>query len=233
MPVLSRQLVRALSPTGAAWLVAICGLAATSSASAQERYYPLDQTTPPGVYGNWSGWQQRVMPRQLQSVSVQLPVAGSVAYYSSSTVGLPPAPSPARARLALGGVYRLRLADLEGFPGVELYPTIELVDVLHPPQGLAEQFPIPVVLTIEELNAAVAGQMVTKVVYLEPAQELNPLTLDQAHPNLLMPPQRNIIEEADRRGRPLLILRVGSRVPNDDEPEFFGQGAPLAPAPGR
>ncbi|HSG70086.1 MAG TPA: hypothetical protein VLA12_06705, partial [Planctomycetaceae bacterium] len=65
----------------------LCGLllATPRGADAQQRYYPLDQATPPGVYGAWSGWQQhRQMPQLLQAVRVILPEEGSVIFYSSA-----------------------------------------------------------------------------------------------------------------------------------------------------
>lgn len=210
-------------------LAAVIGLGWRSFASAQERYYPLNQQTPPGVYGQWSGWQQRQRPCGLQPVKVELPGGGSVSFYSSIESAPLRGASPATAAIALGHTYRLKLSDMPEFPGVDLYPTIELVDVLHPPEGRADEFPIPVILTSEEIASAIEGRLVTKVVYLEPAQEANPFTLSQPYPQQTVDSRANVIEEADHRGRPLIVVRLGSRIPTAQEPEFFGAGAPLAP----
>lgn len=200
------------------------------TAGAQQRYYPLNQQTPPGVYGEWSGWQRPGLPPHLQPVRVQLPGdEGAVTFYSDAQSQPISGKSPVQAAIALGATYRLKLSDLPDYPGLELYPTIELVDVLHPPQGQADKFPIPVVLTEEDIRLANEGRLVTKVVYLEPAREANPLTLGETAPDLTVRPSDNVIEEADRRGRPMLILRVGSRTPAAGETAFFGAGAPLSP----
>lgn len=215
----------------------LCGLllATPRGADAQERYYPLDQATPPGVYGAWSGWQQRQMPQRLQAVQVILPEEGTVIFYSSVRQKPIVQKSPGQAAIALGHAYRLeiRVSNPNPFeketPEVSLYPTIELVDVLHPPAGREDEFPIPVTITEEEIELALEGRLVTKVIYLEPAKESNPLTIHQQNPTLNVAPNRNVIEEADRRGRPMLVLRMGARRPTSDEdPAFFGTGAPLS-----
>ena len=113
---------------------------------------------------------------------------------------------------------------------MNLYPTIELVDVLHPPAGQEDQFPIPVTITEDEIDQAISGRLITKVIYLEPAAEANPLLLDRKNPTLTVAPQENVIKEADLRGRPMIILRLGSRTPViNEDPAFFGNGAPLSP----
>ncbi|MBD3672587.1 MAG: hypothetical protein HUJ26_03580 [Planctomycetaceae bacterium] len=205
-------------------------LLSASLATAQQRYYPLDQTTPPGVYGNWSGYQIPVQPKRLQPVKIILPGQGKVTFFSHAGAKPLIGQSPAQAAIALGQTYRLQLSEMEEYPGVNLYPTIELVDILHPPAGKEDEFPIPVTITEEELELAVSGRLVTKVIYLEPAAEANPLLLDRQNPTMSIPPQQNVIEEADLRGRPMLILRLGSRTPVvNEDPAFFGNGAPLSP----
>jgi hypothetical protein len=207
-------------------VASLCG----ASAAAEWRYYPLDQTTPPGVYGEWSGFQQPGPPCHLQPVRIILPGSGTVAFYSDVRSKPIVAKAPAQAAVALGNTYRLQLRDLEGYPGIELWPTIELVDMLHPPQGQEDEFPIPVTITEEEIELALTGRLVTKVIYLEPAAEANPLLLDRKHPTLSVPPNLNVIEQADLRGRPMVILRLGSRTPVVNEnPAFFGNGSPLSP----
>ena len=71
-------------------------------------------------------------------------------------------------------LYRFRISDLPELPGAELYPTIELIDRLHPPCGRELEFPVPVAFTQEELQAALAGRLVTKVVYIERPQQATP-----------------------------------------------------------
>ena len=214
--------------TATGFLIAIGTM--LTQANAQQRYYPLDQTTPPGVYGNWSTYQNSARPNALQPVKIELPGTGQVTFFSHARSKPLVAAAPAQAAIALGHTYRLQLSQLEDYPGVELYPTIELVDVLHPPAGQEDQFPIPVTITEEEIDQAMSGQLVTKVIYLEPAAEANPLLLDRKNPTITVPPQENVIKQADLRGRPMLILRLGSRTPVvNEDPAFFGNGAPLSP----
>lgn len=222
-------MTRLVTLTGTlAALVFACFCGSTDAAG--WRYYPLDQTSPPGVYGEWSGYQVPGPPCHLQPVRIELPGEATVSFYSHIRSKPLVGKSPAQAAVALGNTYRLQVRDLEGYPGIELWPTIEVVDVLHPPRGQEDQFPIPVTITAEEIELALTGRLVTKVIYLEPAAETNPLLLDRKNPTLSVPPNQNVIEQADLRGRPMLILRLGSRTPVANEaPAFFGNGSPLSP----
>ena len=55
-----------------------------------------------------------------------------------------------------------------------MYPTIEVINRLYPPQGLENHFPVPVHFTLEELEMALSGRMVTRVIYLEDPQSACP-----------------------------------------------------------
>ena len=216
------------------WMMAgslvLLGILFPQTTHAQQRYYPLDQTTPPGVYGQWSGYRVPVAPCNLQPVKVELPCPGQVTFFSHARSKPLTAAAPAQAAIALGHTYRLELSNLQDYPHIKLYPTIELVDVLHPPAGKEDDFPIPVIITEDEIDLALSGRLVTKVIYLEPAAEANPLMLDRQNPTLSISPRENIIEQADQRGRPMLILRLGSRAPvANEDPAFFGNGSPLSP----
>ena len=75
------------------------------------------------------------------------------------------------AGLLIGHVYRFRITGIPDAEGAELYPTIELIDRTYPPPGLATLHPIPINLDEDDLDAAMDGQMVTRVVYLEKDQQ--------------------------------------------------------------
>ena len=79
---------------------------------------------------------------------VILPAAGSVTFYESANRPIELA-APAQAGLLVGNVYRLKVSGLEDFPGVDFYPSIELIDRLHPPTGREEDFPIDFEFTPE------------------------------------------------------------------------------------
>ena len=191
-------------------------------------YMPLNQNSPPGMAGRWAAALGRATPLYLQPVQVILPSKGSVTFYDVSHRKRQTKPAPALARMGVGFVFRFRITvdKTATSPAVTLYPSIELIDRLHPPLGEADKFPLPVRFTRQEIELALAGKMVTKVVYLEQPQLALP-TSDPL-PSVTLPPDRNLIKEADRRGRPMAIIRLGGRQPDSDEEwRFIGRGGPI------
>ena len=207
----------------------------TSNVMAQQfpavdgRYFPLSQSTPPGVAADWAGKVGRTNPPYFQPVRVELPSAGTVTFYEGSPNAAHALPAPAQASLLVGKMYRLRVSDVPEFPGVEFFPSIELVDRLHPPRGKAEEFPVQFELTEEELQWAANGQLVTKVVYLEQPDRVPLTMLDKRERIQTIEPYKNVIAEADLLGRPVAIVRLGGRTPdaNHPDPSFFGPGGPI------
>ena len=76
-------------------------------------------------------------------------------------------PAPRTVGLLIGAVYRLRVTHIRLAEGLEVYPTIEVVDRLYAPPGQERRFAIPVDLTDEDLRLALDGKFVTRVIYLE------------------------------------------------------------------
>jgi hypothetical protein len=164
-----------------------------------------------------------------QPVKIVLPSQGKVTVFTRAEADANVQSAPAGVAVAVGHTYRLRLSDMPEFPGAELYPTIEILDRLHPPAGKAEQFPVPIEFTEEEIEFALDGRLVTKVVYLEQPQLAPPETLRPPKGIRSVPASRNILAEADHHGRPMVLVRLGSRIPDADtiEREFYGPGAPV------
>jgi hypothetical protein len=129
----------------------------------------------------------------------------------------------------VGFVYRLKIGALRDYPGVELYPTVELLDRLHPPKGREAEFPVPISFTEQEIRYAVEGRMITKVIYLEQPDRAAPVRNSLEARTRLAGPRDNPLKLADEEGRPIAILRLGGRVPDRHAPEpgFFGSGAPM------
>ncbi len=119
-----------------------------------------------------------------------------------------------QAGLIVGGVYRFQITSIPGAEGAELYPTIEIIDRTYPPPGLATRFPIQVILDQDDFDAALDGRMVTRVIFLEDPQTASPLlqTPLTARP-LEIAEYQDALETADRFGRPLAIVRIGSVAP--------------------
>ena len=122
--------------------------------------------------------------------------------------------------LQIGPVYRLQVTDIPNNPGVEIFPTVEVIDRLYPPPGLALRFPIPIELTQDELELAARGMFVTRVIYVEDPSIALPIrqTKDGEQPWIEAPPGEDPLVAADGLGRPVAILRIGGRVPNEAAP---------------
>ena len=69
--------------------------------------------------------------------------------------------------MLVGHVYRLKVTNIPFHEGQEVFPSIEVINRLYPPQGMEAKFPIPIELTREELEMAMRGQFVIRVIYLE------------------------------------------------------------------
>jgi hypothetical protein len=123
----------------------------------------------------------------------------------------------ALAGMQIGPVYRLKVTEIPNHPGRELFPTIEVIDRLYPPQGLALRYPIPVELTQEELELAAQNMFVTRVIYIEDPSIALPVRQKSNDEQRWMEARRgeDPLVVADSLGRPVAILRIGGRVPNE------------------
>lgn len=130
--------------------------------------------------------------------------------------------------IQVGKVYRFQINNIEGRPDDALYPTVELLGRLNPPLGKAWDFPIELAIPMVDLEAALNGALVTRVVFLENSE--NPANVDASNnpDNLTLDVPQGVdpIVAAQTRGRVLAIVRLGSRAPNGEptvgDPFFFG-----------
>lgn len=153
---------------------------------------------------------------------------------------LEPLDAPVTTGMLVAGVYRFRVTNIPFRPGEELYPSLEVIDRIYPPAGREHRFPIPVVLTEEDLRLALDGGLVTRVIYLEDSELAEPIdTTAETQIVHTVPSYDNALQVADQLGKPVAILRIGSRVPldpNGDLSEFlYGcpPWVPLITAPNR
>ncbi len=130
--------------------------------------------------------------------------------------------------LQLGVLYRLQVTSIPERPGLEIFPTVEIIDRLYPPPGKALHFPIPIELTLEELELAADGNFVTRVIYLENPLAALPLAAPDKHQRWIEArPGEDPLVMADHLGRPMAILRLGGRLPIQGQPdESFLYGSP-------
>lgn len=123
-----------------------------------------------------------------------------------------PLVTPGRYDFPQGGIYRLKVTDIPGYEGVELYPTIEVAPVAPRTAAFLDHNAVPFQLTEEDLDQVTAGNFVTKVVYLPDPdyQELAVAGVETLVSTRLDPGVDPVVE-ADRRGSILAIIRIGNK----------------------
>ena len=118
------------------------------------------------------------------------------------------------AGLMVGAVYRFRITEIPRAIGAELYPTVELIGRTYPPPGLETQFPIPINLSESDLQEALDGNLVTRVIYLEDPQTATPIAQERTDSRPIdIPMNQDALATADSFGRPIAIVRLGSKSP--------------------
>ena len=194
-------------------------------AIAQEFHQPLSQHTPPGQAAAWLNYLRQYDATWLQPMQVEVQGGGSLEVYSGSSQPVGMEATPAIVAANAGHLYRFRVSKMTNFPEAEIYPSVELLDRLHPPEGREDEFAIPIIFTADDIQTALNGQLVTRVIYLEQpqiAQSLDPLRREIPQS---LPGSENALQEADRLGRPMAIVRIGGRRPSaGSPPSFFGTG---------
>jgi hypothetical protein len=119
---------------------------------------------------------------------------------------------PGRQDFYQGAIYRLRVSNIPGRAGVELFPTLEVAPVTPRTDAYLAHSPIPVQFTEEDFDQVLSGNFVTKVIYL-PDPEFQELALAGVETlvSTRLDPGVDPIVEADRRGSILAILRMGNK----------------------
>lgn len=183
---------------------------------------------PPGSLGRIRGLSPGPLQGAYQPIEIHAPAGVEV---TAAVPGgfPPPVAQPMRLAVLVGGVYRFQLTNLPMQPGTELFPTVEVIDRLYPPPGQEGNFPIPIHFDALDIRDALAGRLVTRVVYLEdPQTAFAAADPPQSQRTLDVRPDTDPLLTADRLGRPVAVIRLGSRVP-PDQPELldgFLMGSP-------
>lgn len=121
--------------------------------------------------------------------------------------------------LQVGGVYSFAMTGVPNHPEAQVYATVEVIDRLYPPCGKELKFPIPVQLTDDELKLAATGAFVTRVIYVEDPRQALPIeekdfSKDGGQQWFEARTGEDPLVTADMLGRPVAILRIGSRRPH-------------------
>jgi hypothetical protein len=163
-----------------------------------------------------------------QPVRIRAPQGARIALARDDNSGDTP-PGDLLVGLHIGPVYRLQVTEIPNNPGLEIFPTVEVIDRLYPPPGLALRYPIPVELTLEELELAARGAFVTRVIYVEDPHQALPIAqpVNGEQPWIEAPAGEDPLVTADIRGRAVAILRMGGRVPSGaNTPAELGASQP-------
>ena len=178
-------------------------------------HYWHQGSMPPGAIGSQQLQRGGPLPGFFQPVMIKAPPGVLVSpaeaggFHELSR-------APVTVGLLIGQVYRFRVMNIPMNAGLEVFPTIEVIDRLYAPQGQAQRFPIVVQLTAEDLREALDGKFVTRVIYLEDPQWAVPYQEPPEGQNWFdVGPGKDPLAIADGLGRPVAILRLGARLPGD------------------
>jgi hypothetical protein len=176
----------------------------------QHRLFNSDM--PPGAIGGARLMGRGPVAGYFQPVAFSGPEGTKFTLPQNETFG--DADASLQAGLLVGAIYRFRITEIPRAPGAELYPTVEVIDRTYPPPGMAHRYPIPINLDQEDLEAALDGRMVTRVVLLEDPQTAIAVSTQPTSSRAIdVAEYQDALEVADRFGRPVAIVRIGSVTP--------------------
>ncbi len=178
-------------------------------------------------------------PGQRTQVRFLRPIGMQVAWYGMGPDGRPmfsptPIDTPGKYNFLQGARYRLKLTNIPGRLGVELYPTLEVFPANHKVEAFLAHSSVPLEFTEEDFKQVAEGNYVVKVVYLPDPQfqDVAGTGTDEILSTRLEPGQ-DPIQEAMRRGSILLVIRMGNideEAPNT--PPLSSPGPVSAGPPG-
>jgi len=171
---------------------------------------------PPGAIGQGQLLRGGPLPGYYQPVEIKAPEGAAISLAVDGHFESP-REAPVLVGLLIGQVYRLKITRIPRNEGFEVFPTIEVVNRLYPPRGLENHFPVPIEFTLDELELALSGRFVTRVIYLEDPNTALPVADDPDRQRYYeVRSDQNLLKVADRLGRPMAIMRMGSRTPDYD-----------------
>lgn len=141
-----------------------------------------------------------------ESMQVRWDVSGVGAFDSEPLI------VPGRQNFPEGGIYRLKVTNIAGREGVELYPTLEVGPTTPRTAAYLAHNAIPIQFTEEDWDQVLSGNFVTKVIYL-PDPEFQEMALAGVETlvSTRLDPGIDPIVEADRRGSIMAVIRVGNK----------------------
>ncbi|MDR2169454.1 MAG: hypothetical protein LBP59_04860 [Planctomycetaceae bacterium] len=201
-------------------------------------YYIFAQMTPytgqpiPGINpaAQWAGFPGEPVAGNYQPVKINAPEGTQIAFAVQNRF-VERVKSPYLVGLLLGANYRLRITDIKLHPGKELFPSVTILQRTYPPRGKELEYPIQIDLTQEDLELALSGRFVTRVIYLENPQNALPIRGDLGQqPTTEARAGEDPLQIAYNLGKPVAVIQLGGRAPASSgyvEPFFFHGSPPL------
>jgi hypothetical protein len=212
------------------------------------------QPLPPGVHvpgavaavGALTGGAAAPFPVQRTEVRFVGPNGMKISWFAPTAdgkggFGSQALEAPGRYNFLQAAVYRLKLSNIPGRPGVDLYPTLEVAPANAKTATFLAHSAVPVNFTNEDLEQVAAGNFIVKVIYL-PDPQFQDLAVTGADEivSSRLEPGVDPVAEAHRRGTVLLVIRLGNidlelaNSPAMDAPSPYQKMMPhaMGPLPG-
>jgi uncharacterized repeat protein (TIGR01451 family) len=158
-----------------------------------------------------------LLPAPLLAARVIAPKGVRVAVYPGSPIARI-YETPTLLGMRPGYSYRLELSNLPYHPGRTLYPEVEIRGTLVPRPGMKYMdWPVPLVFKQGDIERALAGSMITKMIYLEDPEKAIPAQFGLHDPvEIPADSEEQAYKDAVASGRLVAVLRLGSRKPDAD-----------------
>lgn len=179
------------------------------------------------LFGQYAGaYPGTPVEHYYQPVRLQGPDGTKVAFAISGRFVERPR-MPHAVGLLVGADYRVRITDIPLHPGKELFPSVKVIGRTFPPHGRELEFPIVIDITQEDLELALQGRFITRVVYLEDPRAAVPIRGDVGtQPSVDVVGADDPVRVAASLGQPVAIVRLGGRIPSPEalagkDPSFY------------
>ena len=195
------------------------------------RHYFHSADLPPGTVGQGQLLHVPTLHNYIQPIELQVPDGATISVKNEGSFTAPQA-GPLLVGMQVGQVYELKVTNIPLNEGQEVFPTVEIINRLYPPEGQKLRFAVPVQFTKEELELALTGRFVTRVIYLEDPRSALPRAQDAKLQRYFeVAPNEDPLFVADTLGRPMAILRMGSRIPDAEQAMAYQPPVIIYPRP--
>ncbi len=119
---------------------------------------------------------------------------------------------PGRFDFTQNAVYQLKFSGIPEYPGLQLYPTLEVRGAHPTTLAYLEHNSVPVEITNEDLDHVQSNNMVTKVIYLpNPEFQARAIAGVETLVSTRLDPGVDPVQQAEKMGTIMLILRFGNK----------------------